>query len=309
MLKKLQINVSFLFSLLLLILSVWAIAAQLHEYNYRDLLKSLATIPKGRLSWSIWLSALGYLVMIPYDILGFSYVGCSLNWQKIAFTNFISSVFGNTIGFALLTGSAVRYRFYACWGVSALTIAQVIAFANFTFWLGLFTVAGLMFLSNPLSIPQQLHLPLTTVRPIGVIFLLLVGAYVLGCLLIKGQFTIGYRQLHLPNLRIALLQILISSLDWILAAAVLYTLLPMSLDLSYPEFLGIYLLSMFAGVVSNIPGGLGVFETVIILLLSTKVSSGAILGSLLAYRGVYYLLPLLVALGLLGGYEMRYRRS
>ncbi|MDZ8225536.1 lysylphosphatidylglycerol synthase domain-containing protein [Nostoc sp. ChiVER01] len=307
MLKKLRLNFSSLFGLLLLVLCVWAIANELHEYNYRDILNSLATIPKSRLSWAIWLTALGYLVMIGYDILGFSYINRSLSWNKIALTSFISSAFSNTIGFALLTGSAIRYRFYASWGVSAVAIAQVIAFANFTFWLGMFAVAGFLFLINPLKIPTQIHLPFTTVRPIGVIFLLLVAIYLIGSLFIKQPLIIRGQEFRFPSFKISLAQIAISSFDWILAAAVLYAVLPSNISLSYLDFLGIYLLAMFAGVVSNVPGGLGVFETIILLILSSKVSAAAILGSMLAYRGVYYFLPLLVAAGLLGIYEIRFR--
>ncbi|MHC5859791.1 lysylphosphatidylglycerol synthase domain-containing protein [Nostoc sp.] len=307
MLKKLRLNFSSLFGLLLLVLSLWAIASELRQYNYRDILNSLAAIPKSRLSWAIWLTALGYLVMIGYDILGFHYINRSLSWNKIAFTSFISSAFSNTIGFALLTGSAIRYRFYSSWGVSAVAIAQVIAFANFTFWLGMFAVAGLIFVINPLTIPTQLHLPFATVRPIGVIFLLLIAIYLLGSIFIRQPLTIRQQEFRFPSLPISLAQIAISSFDWILAAAVLYAILPSNTPLSYLEFLGIYLLGMFAGVVSNIPGGLGVFETVILLFLSDKISAAAVLGSLLAYRGIYYFLPLLIAAGLLGIYEIRFR--
>ncbi|WP_375504802.1 lysylphosphatidylglycerol synthase domain-containing protein [uncultured Nostoc sp.] len=307
MLKKLRLNFSSLFGLLLLVLCLWAIANELHEYNYRDIFNSLAAIPKSRLSWAIWLTALGYLVMIGYDILGFSYINRSLSWNKIALTNFISSAFSNTIGFALLTGSAIRYRFYANWGVSAVAIAQVIAFANFTFWLGMFAVAGFLFLINPLKIPAQIHLPFATVRPIGVIFLLLVAIYLIGSIFIKQPLRIWGQEFRFPSFQISLAQIAISSFDWILAAAVLYALLPSNISLSYLDFLGIYLLAMFAGVVSNVPGGLGVFETIILLILSSKVSAAVVLGSMLAYRGVYYFLPLLVAAGLLGLYEIRFR--
>jgi len=305
--KKLRINFSSLFGLLLLMLSLWAIARELQEYNYRDILNSLAAIPKSRLSLAIWLTALGYLVMIGYDVLGFKYINCSLSWNKIAFTNFISSTFSNTIGFALLTGSAIRYRFYTNWGVPAVAIAQIIAFVNFTFWLGMFVTAGLIFITNPLTIPTQLHLPFATVRPIGIIFLLLIAIYLLGSILIKQPLIIHRHELRFPSLPISLAQIAISSLDWILAAAVLYVLFPSNTPLDYLDFLAIYLLAMFAGVVSNIPGGLGVFETVILLFLSSKISAVAILGSLLAYRGVYYFFPLLLAAGLLGIYEIKFR--
>ncbi|GAB1542173.1 hypothetical protein NUACC21_48470 [Scytonema sp. NUACC21] len=314
--KKLQLNLSSLFSLVLLVVCLWAIASELREYNYRDVFQALARIPKQRLSLSILLTALGYVVMVGYDILGFSYIGRSLNWTKVAFTNFISSSFSNTIGFALLTGSAIRYRFYSSWGISALAIAQVIAFANFTFWLGMFAVAGIMFLTNPLKIPAQLHLPFLTVRPVGILFLLLVGVYLLASFFIRKPIRMRSplaqaapslsQEFRFPSFRISLAQIVVSSCDWMLAAAVLYILLPPNSPFSYFDFLGIYLLAMVAGVVSNVPGGLGVFETVILLILSSHVSGVSVLGSMLAYRGIYYFLPTLIAGGMLGWYALRH---
>jgi glycosyltransferase 2 family protein len=289
--------------------SIWAISHELRQYNYRDVVNAISAIPKSRLSWSIWLTAFGYLVMIGYDILGFNYVGQSLRWNKIAFVNFISSVFSNTIGFALLTGTAIRYRFYASWGVPALAIAQIIAFANFTFWLGMFAVAGLMFVFDPLQIPPQLHLPFTTVRPVGIIFLLLVVTYLIASVVVKQPLVVRNQEFRFPNFQISLAQIAISSFDWLLAAAVLYIVLPNNISLSFLDFLGIYLLAMFAGVVSNVPGGLGVFETVILLILSSKISAPAILASMLAYRAIYYFLPMLIAVCLLGWYELRHGTS
>ena len=306
MLKKLRLDFSSLFGLLLLALSVWAIAHELRGYNYRDVLNSLAAIPTRRLSLSIWLTALGYLVMIWYDLLGFSYIGRPLAWKKVALTGFISSVLGNTIGFALLTGSAIRYRFYSSWGVSAVSIAQVIAFANLTFWLGVFTVAGVIFTANPLTIPTQLHLPFTTARPLGVVFLLLIAAYLLGSIFIKEPLSIRSHEFRFPSLKICLAQIAVSSFDWMIAAMVLYILLPVNTSVSYLDCLGIYSLAMFAGVVSNVPAGLGVFEIVVLHFLSAKIPAAAVLGSTLAYRAIYDLLSLLVAASLLFIYEIRY---
>ncbi len=295
-----KFNFTLLFSLVLLLLSVWEINNQLGEYNYRDAMAAVTAIPKSRLSLSIWLTALGYLVMIGYDILGFSHTKYSLSWNKIAFVNFISSVFSNTIGFALLTGSAIRYRFYASWGVPTIAIAQIIAFANFTFWLGMLAVAGFIFVINPLQIPPKLHLPFATVLPIGVIFLFLLIVYLTACIFIKQPLVIKGHEFRFPNLKIAVAQICISSFDWLLAATVLYVILPANTAVSLIDFLGIYLLAMFAGVVSNIPGGLGIFETVVLIILSPKIPPPTILVAMLAYRGIYYFLPLLLATSLLG---------
>ncbi|MBD2502060.1 lysylphosphatidylglycerol synthase domain-containing protein [Anabaena azotica] len=309
MFKNLRFNFGYLLSLLLLALCIWAIANELRAYNYQDILNSLATIPKRRLSWAIGLTMVGYSIMVGYDILGFHYVGRSLSWPKIALTNFISSAFSNTIGFALLTGSAIRYRFYTGWGVPVVAIAQIIAFVNFTFWLGMLTVAGLIFLTNPLPIPTQLHLSFTSVRPLSFIFIFLLAIYLFSSIFIKQSLTIRGHVFRFPTFSICLAQIAISSLDWVFAASVLYVILPTNTDLSYANFLGVYLLAMLAAVISNIPGGLGVFETVILLLLSSKISAVAILGSLLAYRGIYYFLPTLLAASLLGIFELKYRNT
>lgn len=294
-----------LVGILLLGLSIWAIAHELQAYHYRDVLTSLAALSLSRLYWAIGLTALGYLVMTGYEFLAFRYIRHSLAYPKIAFTNFISSAVGNTIGFALLTGSAIRYRFYSSWGVSAIAIAQVIAFATLTFWLGLFAVSGIIFLANPLTIPTQLNLPFFSVRPFGMISLLLVGAYLIGSVLGRRWLRMGGWEFRFPTFKLSLAQLGVSACDWILAAAVLYVLLPPSTSLSYTNFLGIYLLAMAAGVVSNVPGGLGVFETVILLILSPQIPATVVLGSLLAYRGIYYILPLGVATTLIGVYEIQ----
>lgn len=305
--KKLLKNFSSLSGFFLLGLSLWAIANELRQYDYRDVFMSLASLPTRRLYWAIELTILSYLGLANYDPLAFRYIDHSLAYKKSVFTGFISAAATNTVGFAFLTGSAIRYRFYSAWGVSAIAIAQIILFENISFWLGLFAVSGVMFLFNPLQIPTQLHLPFLSVRPIGVIFLLLVAAYLVGSLFLRQPLTIREQEFRFPTLPISLAQLAISCLDWICATAVLYVLLPASTPLSYTGFLGLYLLAMTAGVVSNVPGGLGVFESIILLLLSSKVPAAVVLGSLLAYRGVYYLLPLIVATELLGLYEMRSR--
>ena len=100
------------------------------------------------------------------------------------------------------------------------------------------------------------------------------------------------------------LQVAVSLVDWSIAGAALYVLLPAQAGLSYPAFLGIYMLALLAGIVSQVPGGLGVFETLFLLLMSSRLPASAVLGSLLAYRGIYYFLPLAVTFVLLGSQEV-----
>ena len=307
MLKKHINNFSSLLGFVLLGISIAAIHHELREYNYRDIFNSLLSMPPSRLYLAIGLTSLSYAAMAYYDTVSFRHIGNFINYKKVLFTGFISAAATNTVGFAFLTGSAIRYRYYSTWGVSAIEIAQVIAFENVSFCLGLFTVSGLMFLFNPLVIPPQLHLPFLSLRLLGVVFLLIVAAYIVGSILSKKSLIISGHEFRFPSLKIALIQVSLSSLDWLLAGAVLYVLLPFTASLSYWGFLGIFLLAMIAVVVSNVPGGLGVFETVILLLLSPKIPATIVFGSLLAYRGVYYFLPLGVATGLMGFYEIAER--
>jgi phosphatidylglycerol lysyltransferase len=153
-------------------------------------------------------------------------------------------------------------------------------------------------------IPKALHLPFASVRTIGVIFLSLVGGYFLWNIIRKRSFKLGGWEFPVPPSHLFLVQVAVASMDWGLAGSILYFLLPSSEGLSLIGFIGIYMLAQFAGLVSQVPGGLGVFETVILLLVSPYLPASAVFGSLLAYRGIYYLVPLALATVMLGAHEV-----
>lgn len=123
--KKLLHNLSSLFGFLLLGLSIWAIANELRVYNYRDVLSSLASLSPNRLYLAIGLTTVNYLVMTGYDFLACRYIRHPLSYPKVAFASFISHCVSNTVGFAFLTGSAIRDRFYSHWGLEAIAIVWV----------------------------------------------------------------------------------------------------------------------------------------------------------------------------------------
>jgi phosphatidylglycerol lysyltransferase len=185
----------------------------------------------------------------------------------------------------------------------------VIAFCVLTIWLGLLTVGGLVFLLEPFAVPSLLHLPLTSVRPLGAALLSIVAAYLLLSALRKAPFRIRDWEMALPGTGLSLAQIAVSSLDWALAGAVLFVLLPPETTLSYPAFLALFILAQLAAMLSQVPGGLGVFETVMLLLLAPHLGGSHALGSLIAYRLIYYLIPLGLAAVILGGYELLERRA
>lgn len=306
--KRLSRIAPIFFSILLFALSIWAIASELRKYNLQDVINSLNAIPNQYILLAIAITGLNYLLLTGYDTLAVRYLGQTLSYRRTALVSLISYAISNSVGFALLSGSAIRYKFYSAWGLSAAKIAQIITFCNLSFWLGLFAIGGTVFALIPITIPPQLHSLFATVRPIGFIFLVIIIVYLLWSKLDRQPLKI--RNWIFPHLPFngAIAQIVLTSCDWMLAAGVLYVLLPIPKHFSFFGFFGIYLLGQIAGIISNVPGGLGIFETVIILLLSPAIPSNQLLGALLAYRGIYYFLPLGISILILSWYEFKQRR-
>ncbi|MBR8831061.1 MAG: Inner membrane protein YbhN [Chroococcopsis gigantea SAG 12.99] len=301
----------FLLTFCLFLLAVWAIKEEFKHYTFQDLVNSLGRIPTGDKLMSVFLMIPGYLSMAGYDWLGFIYVGRHLHPGTIVRTSFISYALGNTVGFTVFSGTAIRYRFYSPAGVSNIDIAKVIAFTHLSFWLGMLTIGGVSFLVDPLAVPQILKIPVQSARSLGIIFLCLVALYFWFIAFAKKPLKFGGVELGVPSVNISLALIVVAFIDWGLAAAVLYVLLPDSYTISFFGFFGIYIFAMTAGVISNVPGGLGVFEFMMLKLRPESVSESDLLGALLAYRGIYYLLPLSIAFIMLVSYEVekKYRRS
>lgn len=292
----------------LLTLSIKTITHELKNDSLQNIWQYLQGIPKLHKLGALTLTGLGYLVMTGYDLLGFQYIRQTLAPAKIATTAFVSYAVGNTIGFTAFSGTAIRYRFYHGWGVSKGKIAQLIIFTHLTFWLGLFAVGGIVFIIDPLTLPSALKLPFDSVHPLGLIFLSLVLIYFAVSYYWKRPLQLGSESILFPSPKISFQLIAVSCLDWGIACSVLYLLLPATSGWSYPGFFGIYILALTAGLISTVPGGLGVFETVILLLRPASLPASDLLGALIAYRIVYYFIPLIVALGLFITHEFKQQK-
>lgn len=293
--------------LVVFLVAVWVLHSALRRYHYRDIVHALHALPDARILLALLLTAANYLVLTGYDALGLRYIRKPLAYPRIAFASFIAYAFSHNLGFPLLTGAPLRFRLYSAWGLSAVEVTNVIAFNSLTFFLGLFTVGGLVFALSPLEIPHVLHVPFASVRPVGAIFLAIAALYLFWGRLERQPLRIRGWEFAFPTTRLSLLQMLVSATDWALAGGIFWAVLPPSAHVSYSGALTIYLLAQTAGLVTNIPGGLGVFEAVVLVLLEERAPPDAILGSLLAYRGIYYLLPLVTASVLLAGHEARQR--
>jgi phosphatidylglycerol lysyltransferase len=286
----------------LFILALIVMHYKLKQYNFSDITEQLRRTPLISLVLACIFTILDYLVLTLYDTLALVYIRHPLEYPRIALASFIGYVFGHNL--TVLGGSTARYRIYSALGVSASEIARLIMFCSVTFWLGFFTLAGISFIFLPQHISAALHIPFTSGRPLGFVFAVIATGYIVLAGLRKKPLKFRGWELAGPTPAILLGQLTISCTDWLLASSVLYVLLPQGMKLSYFQFLGIFLLAQITGLASYIPGGLGIFETVILLLLSPFTEPSAVFGSLLLYRLIYYLLPFGLAASTLAVHEL-----
>ncbi|MBN1956753.1 MAG: bifunctional lysylphosphatidylglycerol flippase/synthetase MprF [Desulfuromonadales bacterium] len=294
--------------LVLFPLALWALHRAAAQFHYHDILRYVHAVPLSDLILAGLLTIFSYLVMTGYDLLAVLYLRQPLQRGRVMLAAFISYAFSNNVGISLLTAGSIRYRLYSAWGLSAEQITKLVAFTVVTFWLGLLTAAGLVFSFQPLSVPVSSLLPVFSVRGAGVVFLLLTGGYLSFLALRSTPFQLRSWHFSLPTVRLGLAQMAVGTLDWCLAGSVLYVLLPEQLSFSLPQLLGIYFLAQVVALVSHVPGGLGVFESMI-LLFAPQSASAALLGSLLLFRGIYYLLPLALGTSLLAYTEFLQRKG
>src|SRR5256714_1397479 len=282
---------------------------ELKAYHYRDLMRQVWTLPHTHLALALGLTAIAYAVLPGYDAIALSYVDHPLPVRRIAFGSFIAYALSHSLGFPLLSGGPVRYRFWSAWGLSPSEIAQAISFAGATFIIGMIAVAGFVFVLEPRSTIELLRLPFNSLKPLGALCLVLIAGYLVASATRNTTFLFFAWEFPIPSTRLAIAHLLGAMVDWTAAGAVLYVLLPPGYQLAFVPVLGVFLLAQFAGILSHVPGGLGVFEAIVVLLLRPHVPAASIVGALVAYRAIYYLLPLVIALTFLIAFEVERQRD
>ncbi|MGH8295480.1 MAG: lysylphosphatidylglycerol synthase domain-containing protein, partial [Steroidobacteraceae bacterium] len=289
-----------------------AVAHVLHDevarFHFNRVFADLRAIPPTRVLAALGLTAASYWVLSGYDVLALRYLRKRLRYGRILFTSFIASAFGHTLGFAAFTGGAIRFRLYASAGVTAVEVATIAAFASLSIGIGLATLAGVSLFLSPAQSAAVLHFGHDLTFLVGALLLAAVTAYALWSALSRGVLEIRGWALRAPGPTIGLPQVALGVIDLSLAGSVLWALLPAGSHVGFIPFIGAYAIAVIAGIVSHVPGGIGVFETVMLLILR-GIPPEALLGSLLAYRAVYYLVPLLFGAVLFGYKELSATRA
>lgn len=298
-----------LFALVMFVVAAAALHHLLREYHLRDIVAAAGEISGRQRGWAALLTLASYFTLTGYDAVALLYIRRPLAYTKIALASFVAYAFSMNLGFAPLTGSAVRYRVYSGWGLGAVDVARIVAFCGVAFWLGFLALAGSAFLLEPTALPTVVPVPLASTRVLGFVFL----AIVAGVLIYRGfgHHTLRVRrwEFEMPSLGVTLLGAGVALVDWAIAAAVLYVLLPADIPHGYAGFLTIFLLAQLVGVLSTVPGGLGVFESALVLLLHGQIPTPPLVGALLVFRAIYFLAPFGVAVVALAGVEAYRHRA
>lgn len=291
-------------TLILFAAGLLALQHLLKSVNVDDIRNEFQQVPWSTLALALLTTLLGYMALVGYDATALSHIDKKLPMERVALGSFCAYALGNTIGLSAVSGGAVRYRFYSGLGLDAAEVAMVSTFCAVFFGIGVVVVGLAALVVHPEALTYILSLSAGEVQKISAIALaVLVG---LGALLsISGyNLRLGRFDLRLPRPRVLLSQVLFSVLDITLAGATLYILLPPEATISFPAFVAIFATALLVAVLSHVPGGVGIFESMIIAALGKHVPLESVAASLLLFRIVYYLVPFCLALVLIVLHEV-----
>ena len=291
-------------ALVLFIAALEVLRRELHSVTWHALSARALGTPPWLIAAAFLLTALNYLVLSGYDFIAVASIGRRLPPLRVAVTSFLAYAIANSVGFSMLSGASVRYRFYSRWGITGQQFSRIVISYSVTFWLGLLALGGMSLVFSPLLADVAYPRTVTTA---GFALLSVAGAYVVLAVVRRRPISVRGFQLQLPSGRVAALQLLLSSLDWALAGAVLYVLLPRGAA-PFPVVLSAFVGAQILGLATHVPGGVGVFEGMIVLLLKPYMTSVQLAPALVAYRFIYYLAPLSIALIVLASAEISERR-
>jgi phosphatidylglycerol lysyltransferase len=290
--------------LLITILLVHTLRDLLHAFSYSDLLDAIRATSGGALGLAILATLISYLALTGYDASSLRYVGANVSYRVAAETSFIAYALSNTVGVGVLTGGAVRLRLYGAAGVEAGAISRAIAFNAVAFMLGISVVGAAALLWGATSVAPALRVPAQALQAGALLILVGAALLIISCRHGRERRLFGRFTVRLPSASLALQQLLISAVDIAATAAVLWFLLPAG-SIDFPAFMGFFAIAIVLGVLSHVPGGLGVFEAVMLVALRERVPAEVLAAALVLYRLIYYVLPLLLALALLVAHEVR----
>ncbi len=278
----------------------WLLISHARSIEWSAVGTALRQLSPQTLAMGAGMAVLSFLFYSSFDLLGRRYIGHRLPPLRTMAITVVCYVFNLNLG-AVVGGVAFRYRLYSRMGLNTGEITQIMGLSMLTNWLGYMLLAGLVFATGTVGLPPDWQNDSATaawfgsaLSGVGVAMMAVPALYLAACAWSpRRSVTVRGQTLKLPSIRLGLSQIVLSVLHWLATAGILYVLLQERIE--YPVVLGVLMVSAIAGVITHIPAGLGVVEAVFIALLGHRVPHTELLAALLAYRAVFYIIPLMIA--------------
>ncbi len=299
--RKLRAVAGPVFALALFALAVRLLIHEAMSISREDFLAGVTSVPPIFLVFAVFLTAMNYVLLIGYDILALRYIRRSLPLRRVSLVAFLGFSLGNNLG-TLLAAAPIRFRFYGRWGLSARQIVSLIAINGLTFWSGIWFLGGVVLIWVPVDLPPHLSLPIGT-RTLGAILLTLGIAYAVVCFVWRKPWPIGELHLRPPTPGLMAVQACVAAVDLLISATALYLVLPGTAVVPFAVVLGAFLVAIAISLITQIPGGLGVLEVILLNLLKGTVGD-SVLASVLIFRLIYYILPLMFGMLVLVAHEI-----
>ena len=288
-------------SLAIALLAIFVLTRTFMQIDAGDLRAAIAATSAERFVLAFVLTSISFLALTGYDGLALRQLKLKVPYRTTALASFTSYAVSFTLGFPLITAATVRYWIYSTKGLSAGKVASLTVIAGLTFWLGMVLVIGVGLTVRAEGVAHLDHLSPWLNRTIGIAILVAMVAYLVYAA--KGR-RVSFQQykLELPGLWLSLGQICLGLIDLCAAAGVLYVLLAPPRLIDYITFVALYVLGSLLGIASNAPGGIGVFEATMLKTVPAH-SEAELFAALLLFRVIYYLVPFILALALIGAHE------
>jgi uncharacterized membrane protein YbhN (UPF0104 family) len=296
--------IAVLVAALALALAAFLLYWVLRRYSLAGIVAAVAAIPARHVALAACCAAGSYLTLTLFDALALRYVGRSLRYPRVALASFVALSIGHNIGLAALSSGALRYRFYSGWGIGAGDVARIIVFCGVTVGLGLAILAGGALLAQPALGARATGLPEGAVRSVAVLAFLAVATYLAAACGTVRVVRIRRWRLPMPSPALAAAQVLVGAVNFLLVAATLHQVLSGAGEVDFFSVAAAYAIANLAALITHVPGGWGVLEAVVVLLLPGIDPIGA----LIVYRVIYYLVPFVLGAGLLAAAELRRHR-
>jgi glycosyltransferase 2 family protein len=269
------------------------------------LVTSATAIPFSRLVSAGAFAAASYLCLTGFDWLALRYVGRPLSYRRAALASFTSLSLGHNIGFAALSSGAIRYRFYSRWGLTPIEVAKVILFCGTTVGLGLMVLGGFALLARTDLAHEITGLSPSVAVTVGLLCFVLIGCYFALAVFVRRPLRLRRWTLEVPPVRLAIGQLIVGPLNFACVAACLHQALAGVGDVPYLGVASAYVIANVTSLITHVPGGLGVIESVVMFLFPGE----KIVGALIVFRFVYFLVPLSLGSTLFAVTEILFRQS